>query len=357
MQNERTPFLFEAVEPEVLKAVEYAAKNALPVLLKGETGTGKTSLVRALARKYGREFRRINLNGSTTADEFVGHLHLNQEGTYWIDGILTDAMRKGHWLLVDEINAARPEILFALHSLLDDDRQILLPDNRNEVVRPHPDFRFFAGMNPRDYAGTNEMNKALISRFPVVVEVGFRSPEIEAKIVKAHTEFADDDKIKEFIIFANEVRRSYANEEINFIVSPREIIAACNLLHNGFSLREALTIAILNKCEKEDKVALQGLMKLQFGLTDDFKQGKTLGEREKEIKEAESKLKEIGKSLVQWRKDWTELTEKIKKAKEKKAKPDEKLLEEIEQLRTSVVENADEAIRRMTEFTLLNKAK
>ena len=51
-----------------------AIKLNTPVLLIGETGVGKTSIIRHLAHETHNGFRRLNLNGQTTIDEFVGKL-------------------------------------------------------------------------------------------------------------------------------------------------------------------------------------------------------------------------------------------------------------------------------------------
>ena len=121
-------------------------------------------------------FRRVNLNGMTTVDEFVGKLMINEQGTYWVNGILVDAMQSGDWLLIDEINACLPEIAFCLHSLLDDDRMIVLSEYDGRIVKPHPNFRLFASMNPhedRRYGGTKPLNEALLDRFPVTVKMNY----------------------------------------------------------------------------------------------------------------------------------------------------------------------------------------
>ena len=176
------------------KDIHYAEKvlcgvqNNFPVLLVGPAGCGKTSSVKWLAGQTNNGYRRIQLNGSTGIDNFVGKWLINKDGTFWVDGILTDAMRQGHWLLLDEINAALPEILFVLHSILDDDRVLILDEKDKELVIPHPDFRLFAAMNPEsDYAGTKELNKALLDRFPIILDTDYPGQIKEKEIVKKHT--------------------------------------------------------------------------------------------------------------------------------------------------------------------------
>ncbi len=78
-----------------------AADNDMSVLLIGETGTGKTSLVQELAGEAKKKAIRFNLTGETTVDEFVGKYTLKDENTVWEDGILLQAIKKGRWLIVD----------------------------------------------------------------------------------------------------------------------------------------------------------------------------------------------------------------------------------------------------------------
>src|SRR3972149_5944938 len=85
-----------------------AGGRTLPALLIGETGVGKTLAVRYLAWKTQNGLRRLNLNGATTVDEFLGKMLINEQGTYWVNGVLVDCMLAGDWILLDEINACLP---------------------------------------------------------------------------------------------------------------------------------------------------------------------------------------------------------------------------------------------------------
>src|SRR5206468_1631140 len=114
-----------------------AIKSDKPALIIGETGCGKTSIVRELAHKHDHKFMRFNLTGETSVDEFVGKYTLVNGETVWQDGILLEAMKQGAFLVVDEINVALPEILFVLHSLLDDDKFVVVANHNGEIVRPH----------------------------------------------------------------------------------------------------------------------------------------------------------------------------------------------------------------------------
>jgi len=85
-----------------IRAVEkiaHAVAQRWPVFLVGNTGVGKTALIRYLAYKTRNNLRRFNLNGQTEKSEFLGHVKsvVNSHGrTYqWQDGILIKAMKEG----------------------------------------------------------------------------------------------------------------------------------------------------------------------------------------------------------------------------------------------------------------------
>ena len=74
-------------------------------------------------------------------------------------------MRRGDWVILDELNLAPSEVLEALNRLLDDNRQLYLPEI-NQVIKPHPNFRLFATQNPCGaYGGRKPLSRAFRNRF------------------------------------------------------------------------------------------------------------------------------------------------------------------------------------------------
>lgn len=279
-----------------LKKVAFSAKNNLPMLMIGETGVGKTSLIRYVAKQTNNGFRRLNLNGQTTVDEFVGKVLLDKSGTYWQDGVLIDAMRNGYWLLLDEINAALPEILFVLHSLLDDDRFVVLAENKGEIVRPHKNFRVFATMNPTGkYTGTKELNKAFLSRFPIVVQVDFPPMSKEKEIIASYAPKAPKNFIENLVRAANDLRITYQKDEIEFLCSTRDLIN-CAQMAETIGIDEAIKMSILNRCQPEDAKAVNTVIGLYFGKANVVRK----------VFDYEVKYNEITKRLKEDRKEmWT----------------------------------------------------
>jgi midasin (ATPase involved in ribosome maturation) len=301
---EAKDFLKGAVDSRNLKAV-MASLNLeppVPVLFEGPTGSGKTATVRWLASQTKNSYRRIQLNGSTNIDNFVGKWLINEKGTYWVDGILTDAMKKGHWLLLDELNAALPEILFVLHSILDDDRCLILDDKGKEIVEPHPNFRLFAAMNPsQDYAGTKELNRALLDRF-MLIQSGYLASDKEGKIVSKHSGITSTlgkiggrgkTVISRMVELANIIRTKNESAELISICSTRQLIQWSKLC-KYLDIKHAAELTIINKCDVEEQERVRDELNKLF--TNDETLQKHL-DKEEAYKEKEKELAKIAPSL------------------------------------------------------------
>ncbi|KAI5781155.1 putative midasin [Geopyxis carbonaria] len=157
-----TPF----VQRNMLNLVRATATRKFPVLIQGPTSSGKTSMIEYLAKRTGNVFVRINNHEHTDLQEYMGTYVSDSDGQLTFrEGILIEALRKGHWIVLDELNLAPTDVLEALNRLLDDNRELLIPETQ-EVVRPHPDFLLFATQNPPGlYGGRKNLSRAFRNRF------------------------------------------------------------------------------------------------------------------------------------------------------------------------------------------------
>uniref|UniRef100_A0A452YBY2 Midasin n=1 Tax=Aegilops tauschii subsp. strangulata TaxID=200361 RepID=A0A452YBY2_AEGTS len=137
-----------------------------PVLLQGPTSSGKTSLVRYLAAKTGHEFVRINNHEHTDLQEYLGTYVPDSHGKLQFqEGALVKAVREGHWIVLDELNLAPSDVLEALNRLLDDNRELFVPELQ-ETIPAHPNFMLFATQNPPVlYGGRKMLSRAFRNRF------------------------------------------------------------------------------------------------------------------------------------------------------------------------------------------------
>ncbi|WVR04698.1 hypothetical protein IAU60_001709 [Kwoniella sp. DSM 27419] len=154
-----------------------------PVLIQGPTSAGKTSAVEFLAQQTGHRFVRINNHEHTDIQEYLGtYVTDPQTGNLvFQEGLLVTAVRQGHWIVLDELNLAPTDVLEALNRLLDDNRELVIPETQ-EVIKPHPNFILFATQNPPGlYAGRKVLSRAFRNRF---LEVHFDDvPKVELETI------------------------------------------------------------------------------------------------------------------------------------------------------------------------------
>lgn len=158
----RTPY----VERNLLNLVRATSTRRFPVLIQGPTSAGKTSMIEYLAEYSGNKFVRINNHEHTDLQEYLGAYISGSDGKLkFQEGLLVQAMRQGHWIVLDELNLAPTDILEALNRLLDDNRELLIPETQ-EIVRPHENFMLFATQNPPGlYGGRKVLSRAFRNRF------------------------------------------------------------------------------------------------------------------------------------------------------------------------------------------------
>ncbi|KAJ3084604.1 hypothetical protein HDU99_010346 [Rhizoclosmatium hyalinum] len=174
--------LTPSVDMNLSRLARAVMSSKFPVLIQGPTSAGKTSMVEYLATRTGHRFIRVNNHEHTDLQEYIGTYVSNSEGKLvFREGVLVEALRKGHWIVLDELNLAPSDVLESLNRLLDDNRELLIPETQ-EVVRPHPGFMLFATQNPPGlYGGRKQLSRAFRSRF---IELHFDDiPEPELSII------------------------------------------------------------------------------------------------------------------------------------------------------------------------------
>lgn len=166
-------------------AFDKALKLKHNVLIEGPTGTGKTSAIMAYAAHKQMPFYSVSSSNGTEPTQLFGKFIVDEAtgGFAWQDGPVTDIVRHGGILLINEINFIPERVLSVLFGLLDKRRKIELVDHKGEVIYAPDDFIVFADMNP-GYQGTRELNHALRNRFATKLIFDY-DPHIETKLVKS----------------------------------------------------------------------------------------------------------------------------------------------------------------------------
>ncbi|XP_067841398.1 midasin [Heptranchias perlo] len=174
--------LTPSVKLNLRDLVRVVAAGIHPVLIQGETSVGKTSLICWLASATGNHCMRINNHEHTDIQEYIGCYASDETGKLvFKEGVLINAMRKGYWIILDELNLAPTDVLEALNRLLDDNRELFITETQ-EVVKAHPRFMLFATQNPPGlYGGRKMLSRAFRNRF---VELHFDElPSAELEMI------------------------------------------------------------------------------------------------------------------------------------------------------------------------------
>lgn len=169
-------------ELEVLVAALAAGRH---VLLEGPPGTGKSTVLRAIAEATERGFEFVEGNAELTPARLTGSfdpaatLAEGYVASSFVDGPLITAMRDGSMLYVEEINRIPEETLNVLITVMSEG-ELHVP--RLGRVAAEDGFRLVAAMNPFDAVGTARIASAVYDRV-CRLAMGYQSHDDEVRIV------------------------------------------------------------------------------------------------------------------------------------------------------------------------------
>ncbi len=159
------------------------------ILLEGPPGTGKSTLLRAVAGELGVGFEFVEGNAELTPARLVGHFDPARVITdgyspdVYQDGPLATALRDGSLLYIEEINRIPEETLNVLVTVMSEG-ELHVP--RLGRIVANRGFRLVAAMNPFDAVGTARISGAIYDRV-CRLAVGYQPADEEVAIVHRST--------------------------------------------------------------------------------------------------------------------------------------------------------------------------
>lgn len=148
-------------------------------LLVGMPGVAKTSLIIAIARALGRDFRRIQFTPDLMPADILGSEILDTAS----DGTRAFRFVKGpiftQFLMADEINRASPRTQSALLEAMQE-HKVTIAGHTYELPKP---FCVLASQNPIEHEGAYPLPEAQLDRFLLQIDVPYPDFEAEKQIL------------------------------------------------------------------------------------------------------------------------------------------------------------------------------
>ncbi len=260
---------YRAVGDE-LELFEAAYEQHIPVLLKGPTGCGKTRFVEYMAWRLGRpittvrnqaaqEMREgevrvplvtIACHEDLTASDLVGRYLLDANGTRWIDGPMTRAVKAGAILYLDEVVEARKDTTVLIHPLTDH-RRILPVEKTGNIIEADDRFLLCISYNPHYQSALKDLKHSTRQRF-ISIEFDYPPVDVEAEIVAKESGCSDEEA--HALARLGEKIRNLREHGLAEGASTRLLIYAGRLMRQGIPARRACQVAIVWTLTDEEEL-------------------------------------------------------------------------------------------------------
>jgi len=253
---------YRAVGDE-MEMFEAAYKQHIPVLLKGPTGCGKTRFVEYMAWKLGRPLTTVNENDKTTqpmnegevkvplvtiachedltASDLVGRYLLDADGTRWIDGPMTRAVKAGAILYLDEVVEARKDTTVLIHPLTDH-RRILPVEKTGSIIEADDRFLLCISYNPHYQSALKDLKHSTRQRF-ISLEFDYPPADVEWEIIEKESGCNEEQAVA--LAKLGEKVRNLREHGLAEGASTRLLIYAGRLMTEGITPRRACQVAIV----------------------------------------------------------------------------------------------------------------
>lgn len=227
-----------------------AYDERIPVLLKGPTGCGKTRFVEYMAWQLSHDLVTVTCHDDMTAADLVGRYLLAADGTTWLDGPLTQAVRAGALCYLDEVVEARKDTTVILHSLTDH-RRTLPIERLGASLTAHPDFLLVVSYNPGYQSTAKDLKPSTRQRF-MAIEFGYPSADLEAAVV-AH-EAGVDSVLAESLAFLGDRLRNLDDADLIDGPSTRLLIYVGALIRKGVPALRACDVALVQAVSDDPEI-------------------------------------------------------------------------------------------------------
>lgn len=229
---------------EILEMAIAAILQGQNLLLTGPKATGKNILAENLAYIFNRPSYNVSFHVNTSSGELIGTDTFEDNEVKLRKGSIYRCAEYGGFGILDEINMAKNDAVSVLHATLDYRRSIDVPGY--DKIDLHPAARFIGTMN-YGYAGTKELNEALVSRF-LVIDMPAQTEETLGFIFKEMFPDAKEKAVEQFVGLFLDLQLKALNSEISTkALDLRGLLAAMRIIKVGLSPALAVQMGVVNK--------------------------------------------------------------------------------------------------------------
>ncbi len=229
---------------ETLEMAIAAILQGENLLLSGGKATGKNVLCETLSWIFGRPAYDISFHVNTDSASLIGTDTFKDNEVQLRKGPVYQCAEFGGFCVLDEINMAKNDAVSVLHATLDHRRRIDVPGYSRITL--HPATRFIATMN-QGYAGTRELNEALVSRF-LVVDMPPLDMQTLTFLLSRYFPDMKENALEQFAGLFLDLQRKAGNGEISTKpLDLRGMIAGIRTIRSGLAPAAAIRIGVLNK--------------------------------------------------------------------------------------------------------------
>ena len=229
---------------EVLEMAIAALLEGENLLLTGAKATGKNVLAENLAWIFHRPVYNVSFHVNTNSGDLIGTDTFLDNEVQLRKGSIYRCAQYGGFGILDEINMAKNDAVSVLHASLDYRRCIDVPGY--DKIDMHPASRFIGTMN-YGYAGTKELNEALVSRF-LVIDMPQQDEETLQFIFRSKFPGMKEGALKQWIGLFLDLQLKAQNGEITTkAVDLRGILGAQKAIRRGLKPALAVKMGVVNK--------------------------------------------------------------------------------------------------------------
>lgn len=229
---------------EILEMAIAAILQGQNLLLIGPKATGKNILAENLAYIFNRPSYNVSFHVNTNSGDLIGTDTFEDNEVKLRKGSIYRCAEYGGFGILDEINMAKNDAVSVLHATLDYRRSIDVPGY--DKIDLHPAARFIGTMN-YGYAGTKELNEALVSRF-LVIDMPAQTEETLGFIFKEMFPDAKEKAVEQFVGLFLDLQLKALNSEISTkALDLRGLLAAMRIIKVGLSPALAVQMGVVNK--------------------------------------------------------------------------------------------------------------